>query len=57
MPKKQIKLKTFCEEYDMPRTTVMEMIHRRDFPSYKLGGRWYVDEERYLKWREMYNLK
>lgn len=57
LPKKQLKLSTFCTMYDMPRTSVTELVYRSDFPSYKLGERWYVDEERFLQWREIHNRK
>lgn len=50
--KKQMKLSNFCTEYDIARTTVLEWVHAHDFPAYNLRGRWYVDIDKYLKWRE-----
>ena len=55
MSKKQLKLSNFCAEYDMPRTTVMELKYRENFPVYKIGSRWYVDLQKFLKWRELCN--
>lgn len=56
MSKKQLKLSSFCEEYDMPRTTVMELIYRQKLPAYKIGNRWYIDIPKFLKWRDLYNV-
>lgn len=50
--KKQLKLKNFCEEYDIPRTTVLHWVHAKDFPAFNLSGHWYIDVEEYYKWRE-----
>ena len=50
--KKQMKLKNFCQEYDIARTTVIEWVHSHGFPAYNLCGRWYVDIDKFLKWRE-----
>lgn len=47
-----MKLSNFCTEYDIARTTVLEWVHAHDFPAYNLRGRWYVDIDKYLKWRE-----
>lgn len=55
--KRQMKLSNFCKKYDVPRTSIMEIIHKSDFPSYKILGRWYIDEAKYLKWRELNNKK
>ena len=49
---KQMKLKTFCEEFDIPRTTALKWAHADDFPAYNLCGHWYVDINQYYKWRE-----
>lgn len=49
---KMMRLSTFCEEYDMPRTTVTDLVHSSDFPAYKLGKCWYVDVPAFEKWRE-----
>ena len=50
--KKQMKLKTFCEQFDIPRTTVLQWVHGSNFPAYNLCGRWYVDIDKFLHWRE-----
>ena len=50
--KKQLKLNNFCNEFDIPRTTALEWIHKRDFPAYNLLGHWYVDIHEYYNWRE-----
>lgn len=49
---RQIRLTRFCEEFDMPRTTVFEHIYAKRFPAYKIGKNWYVDVPEFLKWRE-----
>ncbi len=49
---KQIKLKNFCIQYDVPRTTALKWIHSDGFPAYNICGHWYVDISKYLKWRE-----
>lgn len=51
--KKMMRLKNFCEEYDIPRQTALDMIYSAGFPAYKMGARWYVDIPKFLKWREM----
>lgn len=48
-----MKLKHFCEEFDIPRTTALQWAHSLNFPAYNLCGRWYVDIERYHKWRQI----
>lgn len=50
--KKQLKLTHFCEKFDIPRTTALQWVHSANFPAYNLHGRWYVDIEKYYKWRE-----
>lgn len=54
---KQMKLKNFCEAYDIPRTTVLQWVHAQGFPAYNLCGRWYVDIPKYIKWREIEHKK
>lgn len=49
--KKQIKLNLFCKEYDMSRSSVLELIRTKGFPAYKIGGRWYIDTHEFIKWR------
>lgn len=53
--KKQLKLKSFCEEYDIPRSTALKWIHSDEFPAYNLLGHWYVDIEEFYKWRTKYH--
>lgn len=50
--KQQMKLKKFCDYYDVPRTTALRWIHAEGFPAYNLCGHWYVDVPKFLKWRE-----
>ena len=57
MEKKQAKLTTFCEMYDVPRTTVLKWVHTAEFPAYNLCGHWYVDIPKFLKWREAQHMK
>ncbi len=49
---RQIRLTRFCEEFDMPKTTVLAHIYEKHFPAYKIGKNWYVDVAEFLKWRE-----
>lgn len=55
--KKQMKLSNFCREYDIARTTALEWVHSQGFPAYNLCGRWYVDIDKFLKWRELQHKK
>lgn len=57
MEKVQLKLSNFCKKYDMSRTTILELIYTHNFPAYKIGNRWYVDVSKFIKWREMYNVR
>lgn len=57
MEKKQLKLNHFCEEYDIPRTTALKWIHSAGFPGYRIQGHWYVDVEKYEKWKKEQHLK
>ena len=50
--KKQLKLNNFCNEFDIPRSTALEWIHKRGFPAYNLSGHWYVDIQEFYEWRE-----
>ena len=49
---KMMKLSNFCAEYDIPRTSALELVHSAGFPAYKIGSRWYVDIPAFMKWRE-----
>lgn len=54
MNKKQMKLKNFCEVYDIPRSTALRWANGdTGFPAYNLFGHWYVDIEAYFSWREL----
>jgi len=55
--KKQMKLKNFCEAFDIPRTTALQWVHAIGFPAYNLSGHWYVDIEQFYKWREIQHKK
>lgn len=55
--KQQMKLKTFCDEFDIPRTTVLKWVHSEGFPAYNLCGRWYIDIDKYIRWRELQHKK
>lgn len=57
MGKKQLKLNNFCTEFDIPRNTVLKWVHSKSFPAYNLCGHWYVDVEKYYKWREELHIK
>ena len=54
---KMMKLSTFCKEYDMPRTTAVELVHSSGFPAYKLGKCWYVDIPAFEKWRVQQHMR
>ncbi|MGM9937139.1 MAG: helix-turn-helix domain-containing protein [Candidatus Ornithomonoglobus sp.] len=54
---KMMKLKEFREVYGMPENTVRQLINSKGFPSYFLGGRWYVDIPKFLRWREEENAR
>lgn len=55
--KKQMKLNNFCKEFDIPRTTALKWINSENFPAYNLRGHWYVDVEKYYKWRDRQHTK
>ena len=52
---KQMKLSNFCKEYDMSRTTVLDLIYYQHMPGNKIGGRWYIDMKKFMDWRELQN--
>ena len=54
---KQMKLKTFCDYFDVPRTTALQWVHTKGFPAYNLSGRWYVDIDKFYKWRSRQTLR
>ena len=55
--KKQLKLNHFCTEFDIPRSTALKWVHSNGFPAYNLCGHWYVDIDKFHKWRESQHLK
>ena len=55
--KQQMKLKNFCDEFDIPRTTVLKWIYDSEFPAYNLCGHWYVDMEKFYNWRQQEHLR
>lgn len=55
--KKQLKLKTFCDLFDIARTTALQWVHTEGFPAYNLCGRWYVDVDKFYKWRDRQHAK
>ena len=57
MEKKQMRLNTFCKEFDIPKNTVLLWVHSKNFPAYKIGKCWYVDIPKYYKWREEEHIK
>lgn len=32
------------------KSTMQELLHREDFPSYKIGRRWYINKQKLLTW-------
>ena len=50
--KRQLKLNSFCEMFDVPRSTAFLWYDTSNFPMYKIGGRWFVDLEEYYEWRQ-----
>lgn len=49
---RQMKLTRFMKEFDVEKRVAYEWIHIAGFPAYKIGGRWYVDVQKYYEWRE-----
>ena len=50
---RQVDLKTFRAMYGIPENTVERWIHKKGFPAYKQGHKWYIDIRSYEKWREI----
>ena len=48
----QMQLIQFKEYFGIDEQTVKRWIHKKAFPAYKQGGKWYVDIPAYYKWRE-----
>jgi hypothetical protein len=55
--KEQMKLKNFCEKFDVPRTTALQWMHSEGFPAYNICGHWYIDIPKFYKWREKIHRK
>ena len=55
--KKQLKLTSFCKEFDVPRSTALKWVHSQGFPAYNLVGHWYVDVDAYYEWRQNQHVK
>ena len=53
----QMRLTTFCAEYDIPKNSALLWVHSKGFPAFKLGRQWYVDIPEYYKWREAQHKK
>jgi len=53
---KQMPLKTFIEEYGVPRATIYRLIYSVGFPAFKIGRNVYIDIPRYEEWREKYRV-
>lgn len=49
---RQVDLLAFRRMYGIPENTVLRWIHSKGFPAYKLGHKWYVDIQKFEKWRE-----
>lgn len=55
MEKKTYTPKDIMEMNEMSQTAVYELFNRKDFPSFKSGGKygkWLVDIKKYEKWME-----
>lgn len=55
--KTQMKLRTFCENFDIPRTTALKWVHSAGFPAYNLCGHWYVDIPKFYEWRNSEHIR
>ena len=49
---KQMDLKTLSEYYGISVSTLKLWIHRKSFPAYKQGHKWYVDIDESKVWRK-----
>ena len=54
---KQMRLTTFCKEFDIPKNTALQWIHSKGFPAYKMGKCWYIDLPEFFAWRDREHLK
>ena len=32
------------------KSTMQDLLHRKDFPSYKIGRRWYIKKDKLIEW-------
>ena len=32
------------------KSTMQELLHRKDFPAYKIGRRWYINKVKLIEW-------
>lgn len=32
------------------KSTMQNLLNREDFPSYKIGSRWYINKEKLIEW-------
>lgn len=32
------------------KSTMQELLHRDDFPSYRIGRRWYINKQKLFEW-------
>ena len=32
------------------KSTMQDLLHRKDFPSYRIGRRWYIKKEKLIEW-------
>lgn len=32
------------------KSTMQDLLHREDFPSYKIGRRWYIKKDKLIAW-------
>lgn len=49
---KQLSPSDVMQMTGLSRQTVINLFHSTDFPSYKIGNRWFVDEDDFAKWRD-----
>ena len=50
MEKVALNIKEVSEVLGVSRTTVYELMHREDFPAFKIGARTLVPREKLIEW-------
>jgi excisionase family DNA binding protein len=45
-------IKQLCEYFDISETTAYTLVHRRDFPSVKIGGKFRIIVDKLPEWLE-----